>query len=263
VPRDDQELETRFLGVVEEYGNGPAPALLPTVFSLFAYWMSRRSVQHRLRVLATLTRRVERERGRACWALLPFVVADEDHSVVSTASLNLAVLVPPHDGDPLTGPRLVLDLAFDDHTIARVASIAAGVMLLGDARLNPLFEQAWRHLDADQRAAVARSHTPFVTAAHVDFLLGRLEHERDPNVLEALSAGLIRLRHGTASTEVFEIERVLPAWRDSHEPVRLLRRWPISGFGERIRPRLERMAAEQPGAAPIQNVLAAWIHGGH
>ncbi len=260
----EHDLDKSLLTTAIEYGRNPSPDNELDLLCLYTYWAGLRTLRERLRMLVEVTLHVEHDRGITHPALLPFVVADDDHSLVSSAALNLAVLVPLRSGKILTGPRHVLNLAFREYDFSvRTDSIVTGVLLLGDTRVNPLIEQAWPMLDAGQREALARAHTPFLTSALIDFLLGRLECEHDPQVLDALAAGLIDLRHSFANTEVFEIERILPVWFDSKEPMRLLRTWTVEAFGERIRPRLESVTANNPNCAAKQAVLAAWTHGGH
>ena len=73
------------------------------------YWYvaERTTVEQRLEVFADLAGLVERfEAGLA--TLLPFLCADEELAIISTAALNLSFLIPPRSGDLLTGPKDVL-----------------------------------------------------------------------------------------------------------------------------------------------------------
>ena len=121
--------------------------------------------------------RYARERGVApMGALFPFVLNDPDFIVISTASLHLAQLMPLEDGDPLTGPRTLLEMAAELREPQRQVAILAGLTALGDEEVFELLEQSWwgagREAQVDVVACMGRQT---VTTAAIEFLVTRLE----------------------------------------------------------------------------------------
>jgi hypothetical protein len=57
--------------------------------------------------------------------------------------------MPLKDGDPLTGPLFVVDLAkqWMEKQESRSAAMIAGVLMLGDARILPHVTGIWRQLE--------------------------------------------------------------------------------------------------------------------
>jgi len=117
-----------YLGVY--HTEGPFEEFRP----FYWYVAERTTVEQRLEVLAGLAGLVERfEAGLA--TLLPFLFADEEIAVISTAALNLSFLIPPRGGDPLTGPKDVLgfiETADNDNSASEYSRVSCS---LGIARI--------------------------------------------------------------------------------------------------------------------------------
>ncbi|MBE0555964.1 MAG: hypothetical protein IH628_01920, partial [Proteobacteria bacterium] len=111
------------------------------------YWhiAERTTADQRLGVLLSLAEEVEfSDLGPV--SLLPFLCADEDTKVISTAAMNLAVLIPPMDGDPLSGPKYILEGLDTCDTENSLVGNLQGVLLLGDCRVLPLLDRCWERL---------------------------------------------------------------------------------------------------------------------
>jgi len=225
------------------------------------YWhvAERTTIDERLELLDSLVVLVEK-RVAGLGSLKPFLYADEETSVISTASLNIAIFIPPKDGDPLTGPKEVLGYAEGADTEATYTGILQGVLQLGDRRILPLLDGCWKELGREGRRLLANSWSGFVYASTIDFLLGWLEKaddERDyGSIAAALASYPIRPKRIPL---VLDVMRKFPANGPDDEPaVRFLNQWTFEEYGAIIAPRLKAIAAAETGDKVIPKVLGAW-----
>lgn len=209
--------------------------------------------------LELLERTTESVRGGATSvvALLPFVQHETDVRVVQAAASSFASLLPPADGDPMTGPRTVramLDHA-DDGRVR--AGLLAGLLSLGDRRVLSVTQGAWRALPAEGREALTRASVPFASACVVEFWLAWLEDadvESAPGVAEAL-ARLPREGGG----RVLDLERKFPENAPDGEPeIAVLGEWDASDYATRFAERLARLEPAAAAAVESAGVRAAW-----
>ena len=225
------------------------------------YWYvaERTTVEQRLEVLTGITEQVERF-AAGLGSLLPFLLADEEPVVVSTAALHLSVLIPLRNGDPFTGPRDVLgflDSAYSDNSRA---GILQGILLLGDRRILPLLDHCWEELGREGRRLLAHSWSGLAYASTIDFLLDWLEKTDDEadygSIAAALALCKVRQKN---SPFVVDVERKFPANGDGVDPpVRFLNQWTFEEYGKIIAPRLKAIAAAETGEKVIPKVLEAW-----
>ncbi|HEY6362521.1 MAG TPA: hypothetical protein VIX63_15515 [Vicinamibacterales bacterium] len=224
--------------------------------------------------LGSMLERYARARGAApMGALFPFVLIDPDFVVISTAALHLAQLMPLQDGDPLTGPRTLLEMAEEMREPQRQVAILAGLTALGDEEVFELLEQSWRglHGDAQVDLVACMGRQPVTTAA-VEFLLTRLERwiaEGHEGPIGHVVPTLIRLaqraggspdRRRASETGVFDIERAFPSWSSPPDtnPISLRRTYSVKEFGRCITPRLTRLAELESYPRLLPTALRAW-----
>lgn len=225
------------------------------------YWYvaERTTVEQRLGILNGLGELVERfEAGIA--SLLPFLNADEEPAVISTAALKLCVLIPLRDGDLLTGPKYILDCLESCDTENSLVGNLQGVLLLGDRRILPLLDRCWERLGRDGRRLLAHSWSGVVYASTIDFLLGWLEKTDDERDYGSISAALVlcTIRQKN-SPFVVDVERKFPAnGEEDGPPVRFIHQWTFEEYGKIIAPRLKAIAAMETGEKVIPKVLTAW-----
>ncbi len=240
-----------------EHAEDPSDKL----FRLYSTAVRRLSIPARQGALETLTSLVE-DHGLTPIALFPFLVADPDPSIASTAALNLAVLIPADEEDPLHGPRFVRKLADDSEEPVR-AHILLGLLTLGDRRVLPLLDRAWEPLSREGRRVFANVRSVVLHAPVIDYLLGWLGESDDPEDQGAICGTLARFGRagGPATPGVVEARRKLPANGPGDEPpITLLRRWTVEEYAERMEPALRR-AAEREAATEYRHVpfvLSAW-----
>jgi hypothetical protein len=243
------------------YGATNDASRVPLLRRLYEHAVSRISVADRLELLQATTELVER-RQLSVNSLLPFIITDPEHVVVSTAALNLAVLMPLKDGDPLTGPRYLLESlkSTDDATVQ--VGVLSALLLLGDRRVVKLLDRCWEHLDHDSRINLTHARSGNLFAAVVDFYLDWLDSLDDHTAWEeygAVAAALTRMPKDANQGFVTDVQRKFPANAADGQPeIKLLDRWTIPEFGRRIEPRLRPIHAREREPRITSHIFRAW-----
>jgi hypothetical protein len=225
------------------------------------YWYvaERTTVEQRLRILTDLAKLVEGfEAGIA--SLLPFLNADEEPAVISTAALQLCVLIPRREGDPLTGPKYILESLETCDTENSLVGSLQGVLLLGDRRVLPLLDRCWEKLGREGRRLLANSWSGFVYASTIEFLMDWLEKTNDEADYGSIAAALVLCTVREKNFPfVLDVERKFPANGDGDiPPVCILHQWTFEEYGKIIALRLKTIAAAETGEKVMPKVLAAW-----
>ena len=225
------------------------------------YWYvaKRTTVAQRLEILSGVADLVEGfEAGLS--SLLPFLCADEEQAVISSAALNLCILIPPRNGDLLTGPKDVLGFLEGSDTDNTRVGILQGVLLLGDRRVLPLLDRCWEGLGREGRRCLAHSWSGFVYASTIEFLLGWLERTGDEMDYGSIAAALVLCAvRQKNSPFVLNVERKFPANGDGDgPPLRFLNRWTLEEYGKIIATRLQALGEAETGEKLIPKVLGAW-----
>ena len=210
-------------------------------------------------LLLQITEKIEESSGWGWKAIFPFALADSSHSVVSTAAMNLAVVIPADSKDELRGLNVVCGIAESlGSSSTRAGSLLSGLLLLGDVRACMLVMKAWEGLDQGPRHVIASARTGLATRAHAIALLTWLEHEKDESVYGALAGTLGSFPQLAEKTGILDIERALPVY-SAEEPIKLIGRYQVSEFGEGIRVRLEKLSNSETGDRVMPMVLQAWF----
>ena len=68
------------------------------------------TVDERTSMLLEISKQIEEKEGFGWEILMAFALGDTEHKIISTAAMNLAVLQPCPDGEPLAGVRTVCHL---------------------------------------------------------------------------------------------------------------------------------------------------------
>jgi hypothetical protein len=259
------------------YGTRVDDARFAQVSKLLALVVQKASVEARLEIvveLAVLVERFGREHGAApVGALFPFVFEDPEFVVISTAALHLAHLMPLEEGDPLTGPRTLMEMAEVMRQPQRRLAVLAGLTALGDEDVFELLEKIWRGLGAEAQVdLVACMGRQPVTTAAIEFLVTQLERwiaEGREGPIGHVVPTLIRLaqralgspdRRRAGETGVFDVERAFPSWSlpPDGEPISIRRTYSVAEFGRSIAPRLTRMAELERYPRLLPAALRAW-----
>lgn len=261
--------ETEF--VLEEtlkcYGSTFDGDMIRSLFRFYRRYVGMSDVARRQGLLSRITDFLSDGRQNRFIALLCFLSADPDGQITSGAALDLAMVMPQEKGDPLTGPKYValhgcggirsrMGLPPSDDE----GDVAAGLLLLGDMRLLPLMEEIWERLSPEGRRRMVARRSNLVSALMIEFLLRRLEADKDEEHFGELGAALYKLP-GIAAQQpvkaVLDIRRNfgLPPGR---EPMELIAREDLAVAFARFRPRLEALLARETEPKVLNTALAAW-----
>lgn len=246
-----------------EYGDSNDASQIPPLFALYREWIDKSTTAERSEELQALAAAIEQRRGRAILALMPFITAETEPQIISTAALSLCNLFPVED-DPLAGPRFLGSvLCQNPVTDATAGAALGGMMLLGDERVSGLIRQIWDKWPSETRIEAVRRHSPFVLKAHIDLLLEFLAIETDLATYGSIAAALANAAVRADKNGVCEVERVFPAWSAPDQPVKIKSRWSRHEFATEIRSQLNHLIEAEltgPGEEMIMPiVLRRWL----
>jgi len=255
----DEELRQVVIVKCFEYGVSQDGARIPGLFELYRHAMTRLDTAERMELLTEFSAMTEERKGQGHMGLMMFLVADEDPAIRSTAAMSLAVLFDPQEGDVLAGPRFVVKTLLNQQEDAeRQGDALRGILLLGDKRLLPLLEDAWKKLSDNARLALTRAKSGFVNEGTVEFWVRCLENGCSESVFGSVVAAIAKLPVIAQVPFVIDAERVLPAYRDSENPMRLIRRISFGDYLKEIRPRLEALEAQESEPKVIPSIYEVW-----
>lgn len=205
--------------------------------------------------------------------LAHWLLSDPDFGVVSTAALNAAQLMEASEDDPLAGPRSIMSLATTTTDLDRQAAIVTGLAAMGDSRVLALIDDAWDTLARESQDEVLRhmgSHLPKLAA--IEFLVSRLERaadEGEEGPIGGVVGSLVQISNAAsavaadsafAGSVVRDIERSFPSWSVPAENhvVTVRGVYTVAEIGNRIAPRLVRLASRESYPRLIPLALRAW-----
>ncbi len=189
--------------------------------------------------------------------LLLFLGQDDSASVVSTAALRSAVVVP-QGMEPLTAVRQLVSYAAGADSEARSVAVLTGLFLLGDQRVLDLLGPCWRELSGEGRVLLSRISPQFLHAPVIDWFIGWLE-DCEGGEFGAVAAALIRMGRSAKGQPIYEVRRHFPVPRDPTQPAtEILRTWSFPDFARRLEPRLRELARLESAPYVMPAVLEAW-----
>ncbi len=242
-----------------EYGVSQDASRIPNLFALYRHAAQCLSKEERLELLTQFSTLTEERDGEGHMGLMMFMAGDHESAIVSTAALSLSVLFPPKDGNPLSGPEFVVrTLMRPGQDAVTQGAALGGVLLLGDKRLLPILGDAWDKLSDEARLALSESKSGFVAEALVEFWIGCLEKGCSESVFGSVVAAIAKLPAIAQVPFVVDTERVFPAYADRENAMRVLPRTSFADYLEEIRPRLEKLEAEESEPALIPHIYEIW-----
>lgn len=249
------------------YGSVADASQIRTLFAFYRRYLGMADVARRQALLTRITEFVSEGRQNRYLALLCFLNADTDGQIISGAALDISMVMPMDQGDPLTGPKHVArhgcgglraDLKgprSDDEGHA-----AAGLLLLGDIRLLPMLEEIWERLSPTARVRMVQRRSNLASALAVEFLLRRLEADKDEEYHGELGAFLFNLPEIASNqpiNAILDIRRNfgLPA---GQEPMELAGKESMEEAFTRIGPRLKALVERETEPKVLASAYAAW-----
>lgn len=257
---DARVLTTLAFASFLRYGATTEQGWMPSGRLLYAHVVERASVEERGRLLNRVGEAFQGEPGAAN-VFATIAVEETEHALIASAALDVALAMTPEDGDPLTGPRTLRDMAAleecPDHTRAGLLS---GLLWLGDRRTTPLLERCWELLTPQGQSRLAFTHSGFMFSNTVSFLLGWLDAcaaANDWKGFTVVAAGL-QLAART-SDRVVDVQRRFPVWQeDGTPPIVALTEWSVPEFGRSIEAHLHRLRAQEPPPGILHLTQRAW-----
>ena len=188
-------------------------------------------------------------------ALLPVLQRERDAEIAREAALAFATLLPAEGGDALAGPRALRALLDHAEPDGVRAGLVGALLALGDRRVQPLLDGAWRSLTPAAAAALLALPRTWASRLETEWLLDWME-DAEPSTFAALADSLARLA-AEGGGRVLELERELPASAGG-ESVAILREWSVGELGEQLAPRLRDLARRAGGPHVLSAVFRAW-----
>jgi hypothetical protein len=244
--------------------------VVPLVIRMYSYVVDRIPADRRFQLMRNVTHRFSNDelvpddanRHRVD-ALLPFIVHDPDTRIVSTATLDFAVL----RGDA-SHPWLGVDQAFGMFEAGHVMNqpaILIGLIALGDRRLSPRILRLLESCPPALAQAVSKMNCSFVFAATVDLVcdwllcLMQASPEQDPgaSTFGHVAAALYRLGTRADATGVAEISRCFPPKSPTDSGIEH-ERWTKEAFARLLGPRLQALAEMEHEPRILPDVMSAW-----
>ena len=129
---------------------------------------------------------------------------------------------------------------------------------MGDKRILPLLENAWSKLSDDARWGLSQAKSGFVSEGMVEFWLGCLEIGCSEAVFGSVAAAIAKMPAIAKVPFVRDVQRVLPAYEDSENPIRIIRQTSFGDYLEEIRPRLEALEVDESEPKVIPKIFEVW-----
>lgn len=255
----DETLSLLAYARILHYGYTNDAGQIPDLVRLYGLVAERFSWRDRVDLLAQVSFVLDSHEGQLA-ALVPFLNQDPDVPVVSTAALYLASLSPLVDGDPLTGPRRVRQLAEETEDERRRVGMLLGLLAIGDLRVLPLIGRPWEELGPEGQGLLAGWKVVAVSTLLVEFYLAWLDAV-EPDAFALPAAALARMPGSAQVQKVFDMQRRLPATlRQEANPVTIRREWTFARYGRiTLEPRLRVLAGrETESQGLIPTVMKAW-----
>ena len=210
----------------------------------------------RLALVQILSQEIERHHT-TCNALLPVLFGDDNISVISTAALSTAVLMPLLAGDPLTGPRAVIKMSKGCGSYTTQSGALVGLLALGDRRVARLVLEEWDDISPTVQFDLASTWTGVAHAPVIDFLVYVIPSCED-HVLGAVAGTLARYPRDAHPPFVVEGARKFPANVGPEPEIRKVGAWSFEEYGKIIGPMLREHARFEWEPKVIPAVLDAW-----
>jgi len=252
------------------YAQFTAEELVPYVIRMYPYLVERVPAERRFTLLQNVTNRFSNadivpDDGirHQVDALLPFIVHDPDTTIVSTATLDFAVL-----RGTTAHPGIGFEQAFGMFKVGAVENqpaILIGLIALGDRRFSDRILGLLETAPPELAQAVSKFNSSFVFAATVDLVcdwlraLLRASPEQDPgaSTFGHAAAALHRLGTKAETTGVRDISRCFPPTSPTASSIEH-GRWTRAAYARLLGPRLQALAEEERAPRILPDVMDAW-----
>jgi hypothetical protein len=204
---------------------------------------------------------IENKRGEGALALLGLMEHEPHPSLVRNLSFFASELIEVAGEQPLGGPRLVIDFIMSRNPYSGwKGSAIAGMVQLGDKRVNQMLLEAWSALeDEDKRiASEPEGSKGFVLEGVLDFYISSLEQGCDDSLFGSTVGTLCRIPSQEEKVFVFDVERTFPTYIADGSPIWHKDTYPKSQLLMKFRERLEKLEEEETEPKLIPMIYQFW-----
>jgi hypothetical protein len=255
---DDEKLcQLTFLGI-GVYGMSNNQTMIAPLMSLYRVFSRKIDAKEKLELYRAIQDKLL-EREISVNALLPFMLEECNFTIASSAALDYAVCRPLTDDDPMSGPRDIIDMINKDASECRVG-LLAGLLLLGDSRVNELLWGVRSVLRDDEIRLLAQCRSGFLYQSTIEFYLRWLESlsgDYSDGIFGSVASGLLLSRENLMIEKVFETERIFPV-PEERSPSLIRSKYELDEFAELIADRLIALEIKEPPPKVLPEVLRAW-----
>lgn len=257
---DPEELTLLVTGKCLEHGytlDNSWVARMKVLYRVYSHRVDWSRRQDQLRVIKHMVRQVE---DLQIGAFTPVIFCDPEPRLVVIACRYAALLSELDDGDPLTGVKMLMEIAPDAMNQRTRAGIYGGLLCLGDRSHLSVAQGCWRSLAPGYRPLLANLCSDFLNASVVEFLLdwiSEAEGEEYLTVCRALAR--IPKTGDRRLTTIIDVRWSYPEPGSFDEPAQdILGEWPFEEYGQLIKPRLLELAELETDRLVIPTVLWHW-----
>jgi len=194
--------------------------------------------------------------------LLVPMKSDPAYEVVCGATCSLIQLMPVKNGDPLTGPKYVINLILGSNASFKNPGAAlAAVLALEDQRVTKLVNHAWWQVSDQDRTCAARTCKMFAHDGVLDFLLSRLEQGPIDAVFREV-ANVVCQTPLTARWPYIAFTPVTFPDPMNWKGLAIVRhQWSFADYLKKMQARLAIIAQRGPvPQALVQKIIITWSH---
>lgn len=255
---EDDPIRFRLFCECLRFGSSLDRSKLDELEELYGRYAGKEGAEDRTRLLIQVSSAVEEGIGSVT-ALLPFLMFDPEPAVVRTGTLETALLMPLQGGDPMTGPRHLLETAKEAPDDRTKAGILGGLLLLGDRRVTELMEEAWRWLPPNARPDLLKAWSGYAFAPMIEFLVAWLREAEEPDA-SAVIATLAGIPELSVHPKVLDIERIFPitAAGEDDRGFRVLREWTFEEYRTDLSIHLVDLTLPADHHPALPDLLEAW-----
>jgi hypothetical protein len=203
---------------------------------------------------------IEQQRGEGALAFLGLMEHETDPSLIRNLAFFASELIEV-EGDPLGGPRLVIEfMRTKQPFLGWKGAVVGGMAQLGDKRINEFLLEAWTELNVEEKQEVARPNAlfGFVLDGIIDFHISCLEHGCEESVFGGIVGTICRIPKLSEKPIVADMERILPSYIADGMPIVLKSQYPKSQLLMKFRERLEKLEEEETEPKLIPMIYQFW-----
>jgi hypothetical protein len=249
------------LGEIVRYGALVEEAGVPDLRAFYRWCVHEIPVEIRRSIAERVKRMRQHPSMLTVNAYLPFIMAETDRLIVSTASVDWSSEGELTAGDPMSRPRDLVNLILSGEP-ANPGAVFGGLLHLGDPRVCALLWPVRPTLRDEDANEAVKCVTGFLSSATIDFVLSWMESipaDVSSALFGILASNLALQRRHLATPFVFTGERPFPFASVPEEARRaMVKPVPIAAYTKAVAPRFRALEAAEPAPKVMTEVLAMW-----